>query len=164
MKVFFLCILLVIGVVQPLICQSEIESEIDTQVWDNFKKAYRTNDAQLYNSIHTWDVLRITPGGIRVGAEYRASNIESMGRANRTPRTIDFVFQHRIYRENVGYEVGYYEVVYYKNGNPDRASYGRFHVALRKEDGVWKIAQDWDSDDINGQKVSRLDFERLTNK
>lgn len=141
--------------------RSKTEVEIDKEVWDNFKEAYRTNDAALYNSIHTDKVLRITPGGIRIGEEYRKSNEKSMGRPNRTPRTIDFVFQHRVHEETVGYEVGYYKVVYYKDDQPDRESYGRFHVLLKKVAGQWKIALDWDSDDINGHIVTAEDFERL---
>ena len=164
MKIILLQLFMIVGYMHSISGQKSIENEIDIQVWDNFKKAYRTNDATLYNSIHTSDVLRVTPGRIRIGEEYRASNIQSMGRHNRQPRSIDFVFEHRMHREAVGYEVGYYEVTYYKDGVPERASYGRFHVVLRKEDGVWKIAQDWDSDDINGHKVTRSDFERLADR
>ena len=43
-------------------------------------------------------------------------------------------------------------------GEKARENYGRFHCVIKKIDGVWKIAQDWDDDEINGRKVSAEDW------
>ncbi len=38
--------------------------------------------------------------------------------------------------------------------------YGQFHIVLKKIDGNWKITQDWDTDKINGKKLSEEDFDK----
>lgn len=141
--------------------ESSIEEQINQQVWEPFKKAYGSSDAELYNSIHTDDVLRVTPWGIKQGDTYKKDNVESFSRSSRAVRTIDFRFEHRIHSDSIAYEVGYYKVVYKTDDGSSKESYGRFHVVLKKEDGQWKIAQDWDTNDINGHKVGAEDFEKL---
>ncbi len=151
----------------PLLCclfslqfafaQSETQL-IDQQVWSPFQKAYREGDAKLYNSLHTDDVLRITANGIRKGEEYKSQIEQAFASPNRTARSIEFVFEHRLIEGNIAYEVGYYKVVFTQS---EMVSVGRFHVVLRKEDGRWRIAQDWDTDEVNGHQVTEADFERL---
>ena len=63
-------------------------------------------------------------------------------------------------KEDVAYETGFYRVLYREPGKEPRASYGRFHVVLRKIDGNWKIAQDWDSNSFNGRPINAGDFEK----
>lgn len=142
------------------LAQTSTAEQIDHQVWESFKKAYADPDGALFVSIHTEDVLRITPDHIREGANYLDRMQQGMGSPNWSPKTIDFVFEHRVHQEDIAYEVGYYKVHYLDSGE---AHYGRFHVVLRKIDGTWKIAQDWDSDNINGHDVGKADFERLKN-
>ena len=67
--------------------------------------------------------------------------------------------ERRTYKEDVGYEVGFYRVIYEEEGKEDRTSYGRFHVVLKKIDGHWKIAQDWDSNSFNGRPIGEEDFD-----
>ena len=137
---------------------AEVSKQIDQQVWEVFKEAYANSDAEKYNGIHTDDVLRITSGGIRQGSEYKDANTKWFSQSDRAKRTIDFRFEHRIHSDSIAYEIGYYKIVFAEN---KREVYGRFHVLLKKIDGTWKIAQDWDEDDLNGIKVSAADFERL---
>ena len=61
---------------------------------------------------------------------------------------MDLRFTERIASENQAMEVGIYEVITNKSGNV-RTFYGRFHVALRKENGTWKILVDTDSSEGN---------------
>ena len=60
---------------------------------------------------------------------------------------------------SIGYEVGFYRVIYQEEGKENRKSYGRFHVVLKKIDGQWKIAQDWDSNSFNGRPIGQQDFD-----
>ena len=62
----------------------------------------------------------------------------------------------------MGYEVGYYRVIYEEPGKETRMSHAQFHVVLRKENGVWKIAQDWDTGVINGVQLTAEDFAKGT--
>ncbi len=137
------------------------QSRIDAEVWEPFKGAYDAYDADAFNAVHTDDVLRITPYGIRRGEDYKESNRVNFAREGQPERRIDLRFEHRIQEEEVAYEVGYYRVRYYEEGEQTQAHYGRFHVLLRKVDGVWKIAKDWDTSNINGHEVGAADFERL---
>ena len=164
MKYLIITALLFIG---PQIMQAQIASnpelakQIDQQIWEPFKDAYVTNDGEKFNSLHTDDVLRVTKYGIRKGEVYKNAMLESFAKKDMPPRTIDFRFEHRIHSDSIAYEVGYYKLVYAPANAEKRTSYGRFHVVLKKIEGIWKIAQDWDTGNVNGHKVSAADFEKL---
>lgn len=138
-----------------------IAAQIDQQVWEPFKEAYADRDGPKYVRLHTDDVLRVTPWGIKHGEAFKRSTIERYARPNQAKRSIDFRFEHRIHTDSISYEVGYYKVVTLKGGEDKREDYGRFHVVLKKVNGLWKIAQDWDTDNINGHEVGSADFDRL---
>jgi ketosteroid isomerase-like protein len=145
--------------------QEELSSyvtEINDQVWKPFKQSYESRDAKVFNSLHTDDALRITEGGITPGPEYKARIIEGFGRPYNGSISIDFAHEHRLYYGDLAYEVGYYRITYNRPGQDVAHSYGRFHVMLRKIDGRWKIAQDWDTEMIGTRKISEEDFESAT--
>ncbi len=138
--------------------QSSNEQEIDQQIWQPFQKAYAEADGELFVSLHAPDVRRVTPWGMEVGAEYLEKSLERMSKPDWPTNQISFRFEHRIHREDLAYEVGYYQIIYDQSGEK---AYGRFHVVLEKRDGRWKIIQDWDTQNVNGKKVDAQDFERL---
>lgn len=142
------------------ITNSDIAKQVDEQLWQPFSESYAQGDFETFNSLHTENVKRIGSRGILVGEAYRASNERAFRRENRMPKTIEFVFEHRIYSSEIGYEIGYYKMSFPENPERD-PYYARFTVLLEKVDGIWKIAQDWDTDSINGQKVSAQDYEKL---
>ncbi|WP_420576089.1 YybH family protein [Ekhidna sp.] len=128
------------------------QKEIDEQVWIPFTKAWEANDGKAYNAVHTDDVWRINPGRLLVGDEYRNRNKERMyGQSNKN--IIEFSFETRTSNGNNAYEVGYYRITS-PSDSGNQYYVGRFHVALKKIDGVWKIAQDWDTGEINGVKIT----------
>lgn len=134
---------------------------IDSMVWEPFKKAYLEKDGALYVSIHTEDILRVTPWGISQGLEWRNKMLSKFAEKSRKVCVIDFVFEHRIHEEDIAYEVGYYQLYYIPKTKDSEMHYGRFHVVLKKQGGQWKIAQDWDSNTINGHKISPKDFDKI---
>ena len=146
------------------LAQSEIEGEVNAQVWGPFVESWTKADADAFNALHTDDVLRVSAGGLRLGPEYKERNTASFERiqASNDKRQIQFWFEHRIYSGNHGYEVGYYKITVDRPGQDTRAYYARFHVVLRKENGAWKIAQDWDTSNINGHQVSEEDWQKGT--
>ena len=137
----------------------KLETEINRTIWKPFKQTYEARDWEGFNALHTDDILRVHDGGIRVGAEYKNSIKESYQKYRNRNVTIDFAMERRQYTENVGYEVGFYRVIYEEADKPPRTSYGRFHVVLKKFSGKWKIAQDWDSNSFNGRPIGEADFE-----
>jgi ketosteroid isomerase-like protein len=141
-----------------LSAQSTPVDQIDEQVWRPFQSSYAAGDAEAFNALHTDDVLRITSTKILQGEAYKAQNIYWMSKEERSLRSIDFRFEQRVQEEAIAYEVGYYEI---SIEGKDEAHYGRFHVVLKKVDDQWKIAQDWDTDNVNGTEVTAEDFKRL---
>lgn len=161
-KIALLILLLPISVCsfsQEEINQQVIASEINEQVWKSFKASYETRDWQIFNDLHTDDIMRVSKWGIKLGAEYKESNVKSFQNKSRPKRTIDFSFEHRIYDHNIGYEVGFYRIINELADNDINTTYARFHVLLKKVDGQWKIAQDWDTDEISNRAISAEDFE-----
>lgn len=153
--------LMVLATSAQNVTDAEQAKIVDEQVWEPFKKAYYKRDAVAFNDIHTEDVMRITSRGFQIGEVYRNANIHWLnGNTDRPKRTIDFVFEHRIYSDGVAYEIGYYKIS--TPSDPARnPSYSRFSILLRKVNGSWKIAQDWDVNVIGGRKVTEEDFNRL---
>lgn len=146
-----------INVILPfLICISVVaqtaQQEIDEQIWLPFTQAWEDNDGEAFNAIHSDDVWRINPGRLLVGAEYKSRNAENMQGQNRE-RIIEFTFETRTSNGNNAYEVGYYRITDNSQEEP-RYFVGRFHVAMKKIDGVWKIIQDWDTGEINGVEIT----------
>lgn len=128
------------------------QDEIDRQIWIPFTKAWESNDAEAYNKIHSDDVWRINPGRLLVGEEYKSRNRAQMKGQDRNS-IIEFSFETRTNNGSSAYEVGYYRIT--NNSNDQPVYYvGRFHVALKKVDGKWLITQDWDTGEINGEKIT----------
>ncbi len=156
LNTFFLC--------AQIETDKNISNQIDEQVWKAFQEAWSDYDAEKYIDIHTSDVLRVTPWGIKYGQTWREKTIASFSEKNPSKRNISFQFEHRIYQDDLGYEVGYYKSATVGKDGKERAGYGRFHVVLKNENGQWKIAQDWDTSDVNGRMVTAADFEKLAAK
>ena len=128
------------------------QEEIDTQVWIPFTKAWEANDAKAYNAVHSEDIWRINPGRLLIGDEYKMANSKRMD-GNSNGRIIEFSFETRIVNKDNAYEVGYYRVTT-PPAEVGQSHVGRFHVALKKINGQWKITQDWDTGEINGEKIT----------
>lgn len=158
-KLSIAIVLLFIGL-QLATAQEAIEKEVNETVWKPFIESWSTYDAVAFNNLHTDDVLRASGRGLRVGSEYKEINTRMFerGKQKSGKRMIHFWFEHRVYSGDTGYEVGYYKVVNSQPGQEDTNFYARFHIVLKKVNGQWKIAQDWDTGNINGHKVTEEDW------
>ena len=128
------------------------QDEIDKDVWIPFTRAWESNDGEAYNSVHSDDVWRINPGRLLVGDEYKSRNLDRM-KKQESKRIIELSFETRTTNGHSAYEVGYYRITD-RSGPMPKYHVGRFHVALRKQDGKWKITQDWDTDTINDIEIT----------
>ena len=155
---FTLALFTAVGTAQKK--KQDFSKEIDQQLWKSFVQAYNSRDTDLYLSIHTDDIVRITQSGIRQGSVFQEGIKKSFARKNQPKRAIEFKHEHRIHEENIAYEVGYFKVTYYRDGKEEE-HFGRFSVVLKKVDGQWKIAQDWDVDKINGVPIIKKDYNKL---
>lgn len=164
-KAFFIAFLLVqsnVVLAQSNQVTGKYQQEINVQVWKPFIKAYAAHDAQLYNSLHADDILRVNEQGIRIGEQYKKSNTKNFQRNKSQGSTahIEFKFISRQANEQVAYEVGVYKGVFVVKGKT-YIGYGNFHVVLRKIKGRWKIMQDWDSVLIGGKKIDEAHYQAM---
>ena len=139
----------------------EIHNEINTTVWRKFQTAFETMDAEALNNLYAKEVLRVTPNGIDTEELFKKANIERF-KANKADNIrigLDFWLDSRKTNAHTSYEVGYYRIRL-EGEDATQLVYGQFHIVLKKIDGKWKIVQDWDTDEINGQKITAADFEK----
>lgn len=138
--------------------EGKVFAEINETIWKPFKEAYEARNLEAFQALHTEDVLRVNERGIRIGEEYWSSIRESFENPQAPPIVIDFSFEERFYSEEVAYEVGYYRVIYTGQDGKEYSSYGRFHVVLKRIEGKWLIAQDFDTDKIGMDLMGEENF------
>lgn len=136
------------------------QRDINRDIWTPFSEAYASNDAAKYIALHAKDFIRASGGGKNsldlagYAKEIERSfawTVENGGRVS-----IEFRFFERLASATTASERGYYKYTHYPKEGGTRSYYGKFHVMLRKENGVWKIATDYDSDE--GGTVGEADF------
>ncbi len=139
-----------------------IQNEIDNEVWKPFQNAFETLDGEALNATYAAEVLRATPNGIDTDNTFKAANLKRFEQIKKDGVSIelDFWFDSRRTNEHTSYEVGFYRIAFTNSNNETNFSFGQFHIVLKKVNGAWKITQDWDTDTINGKKISSVDFEK----
>ncbi len=137
----------------------DVTEQIDRDVWHPFVESFSGFDENTFIALHTYDVIRVSRDGesMLVGSQYAESirNAFAEGRERRTVRRIEFSFIDRLNKDDTAYEVGYYRISS-ASGGQEYVGYGKFHVVLKKVDGVWKIAVDSDTND--GGNILEEDF------
>jgi ketosteroid isomerase-like protein len=135
--------------------QNTIQKEIDDQVWKPFTEAITTQNVEKFLSVHSKDVVRVERDSKKIlSYDQYKSNVEkgwpgwkeSIAK-NKTKYSFELRFTERLGNENTAYEVGYFKNESTNADGQVRKSFGKFHVVLRKEDGVWKILVDSDSNE-----------------
>ena len=123
---------------------------INQQVWQVFTKAFETNNADLFASIHSPDMIRITGDGksIKTFNEY-IEGYKKRWAGNTRNQTISFRFLERISNPMLASERGIYKLTINPNTPEEKSYYGKFHVVLKNEVNQWKILMDYDSSENN---------------
>ena len=123
--------------------------EINEQVWQPFIKAFGSGDDELFKSVHSKEVMRVMQddGAILDYEQYFKKVPDSIkARWGNWKKNIELRFTQRINSDNRAFEVGFYKTTSINSQTGEqRKSFGRFHVLLRKENGVWKILMDADT-------------------
>ena len=141
------------------------ETEINEQVWKPFTKAIMSHDVDQFIALHSKDLIRAERDGKRVlnyeqykaGMEQGWPQWRESNQKNKIQYTFELRFLERISSENQAFEVGYFKNTSINAAGEKRVGYGQFHVALRKENGVWKILVDSDSN--NGRTITEEMFQ-----
>lgn len=155
-----LSIILSLLIINAISAQSvKLQQEIDEQVWIPFMHSFGTDNNQLFQSVHSKEVVRVVQDQNEIFGYDRyfkkvPDSIKTLW--SQWEKKIELRFIQRIASEDKAFEVGYYRTTSHntKTGQ-SRKSIGKFHVLLRKENGVWKIYLD--ADTSNG--VTEEDFE-----
>ncbi|TGV01663.1 YybH family protein [Flavivirga rizhaonensis] len=121
--------------------------EINTQIWSNFSKSFETLDYELFESLHSKDLIRVN-GGDYKSIRNKEAYLEGYKSRWRNPvlsQSISFRFLERICKDDMASERGVYKFTINPRTENQKIYYGKFHVILRKEDNLWKILIDYDS-------------------
>jgi ketosteroid isomerase-like protein len=142
----------------PAFSQSDsLQKEINEQVWKPFIKAFNSNDNEAFSAVHSKDVIRVIQDDNRLMGynEYFKKTPDSIkAKWGDWKKNIELRFLQRIASADKAFEVGYYKT----SGTnaitgEKRTGYGKFHVLLRKENGIWKILMDADAHENTNEAV-----------
>ena len=128
-----------------------LQQQINQYVWKPFIQSFNNLDTKGFMSVHSKDMTRVIQDGNTLygyDTYYRETERgnQSTIKANRK-RTIELRFTQRIASGDKAFEVGYYKFTSIQPDGTSRNGYGKFHVLLRKENGMWKILMDADASD-----------------
>ncbi len=131
------------------------QAEINSQVWKPFEQAIMSQDVAAFVVLHSKDLIRAEINRKKVmGLEEYQKGMEANWPAwkesmtkNKTRYTFELRFLERLSNGSQAYEVGYFKNEMINAAGEKKQSFGKFHVVLRKENGVWKILVDSDSNE-----------------
>ena len=134
--------------------------DINNQVWSKFYQVFDSLDHDLMESIHSKHLIRI-PADRKTILNYKEYLDQykltfSKIKQNKGTLNISLRFLERINNNSVASEKGIYKLIINQNKGNEKVIYGKFHVILIKEDTVWKILMDYDSNENN--TIGKEDF------
>jgi len=158
MKKIFFCLGFIMLPAHFLFAQADsLQQQINEQVWKPFIKAFSTDNNELFSSVHSKEVMRVTQDDNRIiGYEEYFHPVPDSIKAKwgKWKKQIELRFIQRIAANGKAFEAGYYKTT---STNEDdgkkRVSYGKFHVLLRRENGIWKILMDADAHEKTNESI-----------
>jgi ketosteroid isomerase-like protein len=134
-----------------------LQQQINDQVWKPFIQTFSNMDTEGFMAVHSKDMARVLQDNKRITdyTQYYESNKRSneYSRKNNEKRNIGLRFIQRIAGNDKAFEIGYYKVTVTSPDGKTRNFYGKFHVLLRKENGIWKILMDADANEKTDEAV-----------
>ncbi|QMU65010.1 MAG: DUF4440 domain-containing protein [Flavobacteriaceae bacterium] len=122
------------------------------KVWAKFYQAFDSLNHQLMAEIHSKKLIRISGGKKISDYETYIGNYKKnfkRARENAISNTISLRFFERIHTDSIASERGIYKLIRTREQEKEQVYYGQFHVILIKENNMWKILMDYDSDEAN---------------
>jgi ketosteroid isomerase-like protein len=129
--------------------KNEMTKEINEQVWKPFIHSFNTGDDAGFKAVHSKEVIRVLQDdkdifGYDRYFQQQPDSIKS--KWGNWKKNIELRFIQRIAGNDKAFDVGYYKTTSTNLQTGEvRKSIGKFHVLLRKENGVWKILMDADT-------------------
>ncbi len=126
----------------------ETLKSVNLEIWANFTKAYETLDYDLFASIHSDSLIRISGNSKHIKDKQTYIDGYKKWWENKSlTHTISFRFLERIHNSKKVAERGIYKLTRNPNTVEEKSFYGKFHVIHKKENGKWKIIVDYDSNE-----------------
>lgn len=126
-----------------------MQRQINEQVWKPFIKSFSNGDDEAFRTIHSRDVTRVIQDDsliMNYDQYFRKIPDSIKSKWSEWKKDIELRFTQRIAVEDRAFEVGYYKTTSTnKKTGEKRTGIGKFHVLLRKENGIWKILMDADT-------------------
>lgn len=143
----------------PLICiccytvsfsqNASLQQQINEQVWKPFVKAFNNDDKEGFRKVHSLDLIRVIQDDNQVlGYDEYLKPVDDSTKAKwgKWQHHIELRFLQRIASNGKAFDVGYYKTTSTNiTTGETRVSFGKFHVLLRTENGIWKILMDQDA-------------------
>lgn len=126
-----------------------IQSKINEQVWKPFISSFNQHQSDAFLAIHSKDLVRSARDSRAVLnwddylRETKAGDQRDKDAGYQ--RVLELRFTERLNNTQQAIDVGVYKTTYAFPDGKTQTFYGRFHVVLRLESGVWKILVDTDS-------------------
>jgi len=135
--------------IQHLIVDAQVnyQKEINEQVWKPFIESFSNNNQEGFKAVHSKDVIRVMQDDNMIWGydQYFPAQKNNPSEWSKYKKSIELRFIQRIAGNDKAFEVGYYNTRTIAPDGKQRSSFGKFHVVMRKENGVWKILVDADS-------------------
>ncbi|MFM9836855.1 MAG: hypothetical protein ACKVOQ_01250 [Cyclobacteriaceae bacterium] len=138
----------------------DVQKEINEQVWKPFIKNFNEHNTIGFMTVHSKDVTRSPRDSKSVWnwEEYNKEQAtgDQQDIKEKRKRTLELRFTERINSKDRAIDVGVYRTSYLLQDGSKQDYFGRFHVVLRREKGVWKILVDMDSSE--GDTIGEKEF------
>ena len=132
-------------------CQNkEVLKSINKEIWEPFTKSFETFDIELFESLHSNDLIRVSADGRNI--KKKDTYIDGYNRRwtkTSIEQTISFRFLERLNSFDIASERGIYKLTMNPNTEQEKSFYGKFHVIMKKEQETWRILVDYDSSESN---------------
>ena len=130
------------------------QSEINEQVWNVQLEAMKNNNVEGFISVMSDEVLQVSYDGsiIRNKEEFQTLAEVTYKRVleKQWVRDMEFRFLNRIANTSSAFEDGFFRYEILNSKQEKQVFYGYFQVVLRKENGMWKVLLDYDSETFGG--------------
>lgn len=142
------------------VCGQNMQQEINEQVWKPFIQTFNDRDTKGFMALHSKDAVRSPRDAKAVWDWDEYYKHQERGdlreKSSGHKRQLELRFSERIGGNGMAIDVGIYKTTSIAPDGIAKSFYGRFHVVLRKEGGIWKILVDTDSSE--GGSISEKDF------
>lgn len=129
--------------------QNNLLQEINEQVWKPFIQSFNAGNDEAFKAVHSKDIVRVSRDEKAIyGYDRYFQKVPDSIKAKWSDwkKNIDLRFTQRIAGGDKAFEEGYYKTTSTNQKTGEvRQGIGKFHVLLRKENGIWKILMDADS-------------------